>query len=187
MNTTVRSIFGRNTLSCSAGRQSITEGCQGRTSSRTGRQELKQGIWRTVAYCCSSWLAQPDFLEHSEPPAQGWHEWQLAGSAHINHYQENRAQTCLQDILIGGIFSIKIPSTKICIRSCQADKTTSAQLIRIDSNRGQQHQWKTKTASTTKAFHSHPPGSVRMSPWRRGGKRKKRVKGGPLVKSRTPS
>jgi hypothetical protein len=54
---------------------SITEGIQGRHSNRAGswRQELMWRPWRSTAY----WLAQPAFLQHPGPQAQG-------GTAHRN-------------------------------------------------------------------------------------------------------
>jgi hypothetical protein len=92
---------------------SITEGSQSKNSNRVVTLEVGADAEGTDE-CCklarSSWLAQPAFLQQPGPPNQGVAPptvgWALP-------HQENSPQAYLQASLVGGIFSIEVPSSKI--------------------------------------------------------------------------
>lgn len=83
--------------------QLITERSQGRNLETRADTEVMGECWLLA---CSPWLTQP-FLQHSGPPAQGWHHKQWTGQLLFKKCPTGfpTAQS------YGGIFSTEVPSS----------------------------------------------------------------------------
>lgn len=114
--------------SCTCISQSIIEGSQGRNL----RQNLEAGIEEeSMEECflliCSPWFAQCAFswspgLQHLLRDCITHR-----GSGHFTSVisQNSTPWTCSQTSLMGGIFQIKIPSTRVCLGLCQVNQQPS--------------------------------------------------------------
>jgi len=89
----------------------ITEGSWGRNMEAEADEEASEGC---CLLHCSSWPAQPAFLQNPGPPAQGWPHPQWAGSS-LNHTLGKCRPGWLTAWSLGGIFSTEVPSSYITI------------------------------------------------------------------------
>lgn len=106
--------FGGERVYFSGMRVTITEGSQGRNSSRAGTwgQEQAKATEEHCSLACPTWLARPAFLYTPGPSTQVWHLQQWAGPCDINL----QSRKCPPGLSIGrsdrDIFLIEVSSSE---------------------------------------------------------------------------